>query len=107
MFQNLKKNPLPEVTERCSSEDDAPSMTFSNWKRRDMISKAIEGEDSEPTCLPILDNKNHWITELILNDNLITIKALGKGIGNESYSWFYMRKIIITCQPSLSLRPLL
>ena len=30
MFQKLKKKPLPEVTERCSSEDDAPSMTFSN-----------------------------------------------------------------------------
>lgn len=26
----IKKKPLPEVTERCSSEDDAPSMTFSN-----------------------------------------------------------------------------
>lgn len=23
---------LPEVTERCSSEDDATSVTFSNWE---------------------------------------------------------------------------
>jgi len=28
------------------------------------------------------------ITELILNYNLIVIKAQGKGIGNESYSWY-------------------
>lgn len=46
------------------------------------------------------------ITELILNNNLIAIEAQGMILTFDIIVTFYMRKMIITCQPSLSLRPL-
>lgn len=43
------------------------------------------------------------ITELILNYNLIAIEAQGMIHTFDVMVTFYMRKMIITCQPSLSL----